>query len=251
MSYCTGHEQCPQCAKLGKDRNGDNLAVYSDGGKHCFSCGYHVFGSSIARLKSRTTGGSSNIGTTRTTVTLPRDVDEVLPHQARNFLTKYELTELDAQVNHCLWSEKYERLIFPYFDEHGLYGWQGRYLGLDKEEKKWYGLGKIHEHIHVVGNTKLKTIVLTEDVLSAIKVAKTGVVCGSPLFGSHIPNIRFLQLAKFYDTIIVWLDKDKQKEAIKFAQQARNIAVNTTVIITNKDPKEYTLDEIKNYLNME
>ncbi len=36
-------EQCPSCAKLGKDSSKDNLAVYSDGQTHCFSCGEHGF----------------------------------------------------------------------------------------------------------------------------------------------------------------------------------------------------------------
>jgi len=37
-------QQCPKCVEKGGDKSKDNLAVYSDGGKHCFSCGYHVHG---------------------------------------------------------------------------------------------------------------------------------------------------------------------------------------------------------------
>jgi len=36
-------EQCEDCAKQGKDTSKDNLAVYSDGQTHCFSCGKHGF----------------------------------------------------------------------------------------------------------------------------------------------------------------------------------------------------------------
>ena len=36
--------QCPKCVEKGGDKSRDNLANYSDGGKHCFSCGYHVHG---------------------------------------------------------------------------------------------------------------------------------------------------------------------------------------------------------------
>ena len=36
--------QCPKCVEKGGDKSKDNLANYSDGGKHCFSCGYHVHG---------------------------------------------------------------------------------------------------------------------------------------------------------------------------------------------------------------
>ena len=34
-------ERCPACASIGRDRSGDNMAVYDDGGKYCFSCGYY------------------------------------------------------------------------------------------------------------------------------------------------------------------------------------------------------------------
>jgi hypothetical protein len=44
MADVLRHEQCPQCAANGNDRSHDNMAVYSDGGKHCFACGYHVHG---------------------------------------------------------------------------------------------------------------------------------------------------------------------------------------------------------------
>ena len=37
-------EQCPTCAMRGKDTSKDNLAVYSDGQTHCFSCGTHSRG---------------------------------------------------------------------------------------------------------------------------------------------------------------------------------------------------------------
>ena len=36
-------EQCPVCAKNGKDTSKDNLAVYSDGQTHCFACNKHGF----------------------------------------------------------------------------------------------------------------------------------------------------------------------------------------------------------------
>ena len=40
MSICTHHEPCPQCRGQGRDTKGDNLAVYDDGHKYCFACGY-------------------------------------------------------------------------------------------------------------------------------------------------------------------------------------------------------------------
>ena len=36
-------EQCPDCARMGNDTSKDNMAVYSDGQTHCFSCGKHGY----------------------------------------------------------------------------------------------------------------------------------------------------------------------------------------------------------------
>ena len=35
-------QQCPRCAKNGRDRSGDNFAIYEGGSGHCFSCGYTI-----------------------------------------------------------------------------------------------------------------------------------------------------------------------------------------------------------------
>lgn len=37
-----GREQCPQCLKNGNDNSGDNLIIYSNGGKHCFACDFTI-----------------------------------------------------------------------------------------------------------------------------------------------------------------------------------------------------------------
>lgn len=35
-----GKEACPDCRSQNRDKSGNNLARYADGGAHCFSCGY-------------------------------------------------------------------------------------------------------------------------------------------------------------------------------------------------------------------
>ena len=37
MGKFLGYEACPKCRDRGADRRGDNLAIYSDGGRHCFA----------------------------------------------------------------------------------------------------------------------------------------------------------------------------------------------------------------------
>lgn len=53
MGTCIGHQQCPQCHAEGKDNSGDNLAIYDDNSKYCFSCGYSEKGDSSLGLKEK------------------------------------------------------------------------------------------------------------------------------------------------------------------------------------------------------
>ena len=52
MSTVTGKEPCPDCRENGGDTAGDNLARYSDGGAHCFACGYNEPGEGHAPSSS-------------------------------------------------------------------------------------------------------------------------------------------------------------------------------------------------------
>ena len=44
MSKVIERERCPSCATAGRDTSRDNLAVYDDGHKYCFSCEYYESG---------------------------------------------------------------------------------------------------------------------------------------------------------------------------------------------------------------
>ena len=241
MTHCLYHTACPECRRNGNDRSGDNLAVYSDGSSYCFNCGYRETGSGSHRFKSPEPK-------LRKTIALPSDSVSELPKRGLEYLKRYGITDLDIQNNFIMWSEYKQRLIFPYFDETGLIGWQGRYLGeksLDKFNPKWYTQGDFNVIFHRIGNVNSDTLVLTEDVISAIKVAHNTEVCACPIFGSHISTRKFLLYKKFYGKLIIWLDKDKEKEAMSFSHQANNLGLSSRTVITDKDPKEISDEEIK------
>ena len=237
-SHCLGHKPCPNCRRNGNDRNGDNLAVYSDGHKYCFRCGYTVLSSGLKRLQEAST-------IPRNSIILPSDVDEHLPIQARNFLKNYSLTQHDITNNTLLWSESYKRLIFPYLSPDGLLGWQGRYLGTEQNKAKWFSRGKLQDFQHVVGNKRSRTCVLTEDIISAIKVSHNTNICASPLFGSHISLAKLLRYKKNFDNIIIWLDDDMKTKVVKYSQLANSIGLRVATVCTQLDPKEYNDATIK------
>ena len=49
MSNVISKEQCPACAKHGRDNSQDNLAVYDDGHKYCFACEHYEHGNNKSK----------------------------------------------------------------------------------------------------------------------------------------------------------------------------------------------------------
>ncbi len=241
MSHCIRHEQCPECAKLGNDRNGDNLAIYADGSEYCFSCGYYRKASGVQTFRKAAPKTDRRIQ-------LPHDSTPDLPTRALEYLDQYALTDHECKLNHLLWSEYWNRLIFPYFDDAlELNAWQGRSFDINSKAK-WFSQGDLVDFIYLRGNKQSKTVVLTEDIISAIKVARINHLATSPLFGSHVSTKRLLRLNKFYDRIYVWLDYDKMKYSLEVSKTARTLGIDCQSIITEKDPKEYNTKEIHEWL---
>jgi len=241
-TYIIRHEQCPKCHELGRDNGRDNLGVYSDGHHWCYSCGYHRSGNALKRFIAM--GQQHN--TNESKITLPYDVCRDLPTDARNWFYQYGFTEHTATKHRIMWSESKQMLVFPYVIEGELLGWQGRTFGADKAKRKWFTQGKVDDFIYTLG-TRGRELTLVESIISAIKVSRVAEV--SPIFGSTISNQRLLRISKLYDKITIWLDPDKRTTAIKAAHTAQLFGLETHVILADKKPKDYSIEEIDRYIN--
>jgi hypothetical protein len=247
-SYVIRQERCPRCAKLGKDTSHDNLAVYSDGHSYCFSCGnVHKRTNKIQTFQER---NKENIEEKMTTqVHMPPDCNMDYPKKALDWIYHYELNRNDLVKNNTLWSDSLQRLIFPIYKEGRLVAWQGRSFNLTRNAlmkvPKWYGQGNLKETFNVIGAGD--KIVLVEDIISAIKVAKCGVM-SLPLYGSFIGTERFKTIHnRFGDTVevCVWLDPDKRAESVSEARMGRLMGLRCRVILDKSDPKDVNYDTIK------
>ena len=236
-SHVVRKEACPECRKLGNDKSGDNLAVYSDGHSYCYRCGYHTSRRNIATTSRRVTSE----------LALPADVSTELPWEARQWLSKYRLVRLDIQRNHIMWSERWSRIIFPYFADGELLAWQGRYIGNESNKAKWFSQGPIHEILHGI-NVESRAAVLVEDIVSAIRVSKyAGAIS---IFGSSISTKQFLRIKTICDSIKIWLDPDMRQKSVKLAQTAKLLGLDCQVIFSDHDPKEETDEVIQEKLNV-
>jgi len=246
-SYVVSQERCPKCSEMGKDQSGDNLAVYSDSHRYCFGCGYYRSGN--VSYVSRDAAALEK----RHKVSLPEDCNTDYTQQELNWVAQYDLCRSSLLKYNVLHSDKGIRinrkgelveiehvLIFPVFDD-GLLGYQARTF--IEDVPKWIGRGKWVDIYNILPGSK--TLVLTEDIVSAIKVNMAG-HASMPVYGSTIKN-RFERLYKLgYRDVIIWLDPDMHTKVIREVKYAKGLS--TRIVFSNKDPKCYTLNEIRGFL---
>lgn len=249
-SRCIAHEQCPACAKIGRDSKGDNLGVYDDDHKYCFSCGYYS-PPTLSKLNLIFNKTKEIEETTNQDLALPEDVTTTIDWQALTWLEQYSITRADILKHRILWSPKRLLLIFPIFSENNtLLMWQGR--SFDPLKKyKWFTKGKPEEIFHIIEPPSnypalIEALVVVEDIVSAIKVGQ--IIPCMPLFGSHLSRKRLNRLAAMYNKLIIWLDYDKTPMAYKYEREAKIFGMDSFVVQTILDPKAQTMYNIRDIL---
>ena len=255
MSNCIRHEPCPNCGPI-QDGAGDNLGVYDDGHKWCFACGYFVPSSGIISIQDvRARLAQQAAKNFAAPPELPGDHTYLIPIHAFTWLKKYDLTSREINDHRIGWSSQYERIIFPVYDEDGeLLMWQGRYCPFPEspleERPKYFTQGSRDKTLTLLGAQPSKDgmVCLVEDFVSAIKVAR---VCSAHcLWGSEVSLARMKRLSLLFPHIILWLDKDKASHATKCAIKARPYFEKVSSIYTERDPKTYSTEELKQWILM-
>ena len=225
MSLFKQHIPCPKCGSK------DNLADYTDH-QYCFGCQYYKkkddLNSLRERLRTRTV--------TNTSYGIP--VVDKIPQEAMQWLLKYDIRQDEIDKYKIKWSPL-EILILMMTKSY----WQGRNFGFGNQKYKSNGIKPLTKY------GKGGILILVEDVLSAIKIARTHKYCASPLLGSSLSKHAESQLVKQYKHIYVWLDRDKASNAVRIRNRLRSLGVTSRAIISNLDPKEYDKQTITEIVN--
>lgn len=251
------YEGCPRCKDRGRDTSSDNLAVYSDGSKHCFAnCGYHVFPKRLVRVEN-----ANESNRTENKRILPNDFTREVPARAWQWLLQYGLS-LRYWQKYCGYSEKDQRLIFTVGEptEFSIGRWIGDGEEVRREEgsvvshmggsrRKWFAYGDMHKTAHVFGTPETsECIVLVEDIVSAHKVSQ--VAACIPLFGTNIFQSVISVLRLYRKPVILWLDNDQKQYLIKRSNRLSVLTgCEVNYRITEKDPKAYSINQIEEILN--
>ena len=185
-------------------------------------------------------------------VLLPNDYTTTIPTKGLAFLYKY-ITAEDVEKYRVVYSPSYNRVIFPIYEGNTLTCWQGRALGeVTKENPKWViqrTIGKKFNHFKVVKSVGSRVIVLVENILSAIRV---GSLSNSwALLGSYIPDELIYILLKEYSKVVIWLDADMLKYAIRMRERFDMFGIVCQVIHTQQKPKDLPIKTISNLLRKE
>ena len=233
------HEACQECGS----RN--NVGVWTDGSKYCFGCRWFLSHRSMSvkdlkqQLKQQEKQNAS--------IVLPSDCVYALPSVALNWLKKYGISDKEIIQNKFMWSAEKSGLVFPIYDVFGnLLYYQVRRFGENISKGRYDSRGNADNVFHILGTTVYSCITLSEDLISAIKIARQSTAM--PLWGSNIPISRIRVLSDRFKNLLIWLDKDKYKYAIKAAFRARPYFDNVRVIYSEKDPKEYDDFEISEFI---
>ena len=231
MSHFIKHERCPKCSAMGQDRSGNNLAVYSDSHKHCFACGFYVRGDIVEKYKQSLIKKEEHV---HSFFNRSNSFDS----KGLVYLKKYGLTDKEIHDNYFWDSNGF--LVFDgekYQNARNFTGNGVKYISR--------GLIRGNERIFL-RNAQNECVVVAEDAISAIKIARQ--YNSVPIHNSIIPLELILRLSKRFKTLFIWLDRDKAKESFKEAKKAEVYFDKVRIIWSEKDPKEYSDTEIKNYL---
>lgn len=225
---------CPKCQERGNDKRGNNLAEYSSN-FYCWSCGYYKDKNNLARFRPINNVRVCN------GITLENKLDR----DHLKWLLGYNLTLEECKQFHS----SHERVVNGRKSSCNL-------LVLACLNDYWIGRNFNDGVKYVSSGNKpyLKyginpdVLVFVEDVVSAVKVGR--VATAVPMLGANIlPN--WWDNVKEYKRVVIFGDRDKAKENVIASRKASEIlGRKVEVVITEKDPKEYSTEMLKELLNI-
>ena len=219
---------------------------------YCFRCdrrGYSMGSKSkISRIK---------IGEPRDTSTTPMrepNRNEVSPRSLQlvqelhqwdtegiAWLYKYGFTDREIANAGVTFSRRYRRVCFKVGDTYLL----RKVHKHDQIKCKWLMLGDKKPLACWNNNSPL---VLVEDYLSYLTVCRAGhsALC---LFGTHLQTYMY-KVLDYFDTYIVWLDDDNIQVKLKQVKLRNKLAKygKCDILKTDKDPKEYSSEQIQEFI---
>lgn len=246
------NQQCPYC----EARRGWKWyppSIESGSGYYCHAC--HVY-KRTPEFDYKVDGG---VAGGDNLIELPAYSNEC-PEQIKEYLRQYHLTIEDVhKVGGYVPYQHPDRLVFPIYYDTRLVSSETRVFS--DGSKKWLTTGsKIYAYEGggilrkpTCGDSNKTTkdpIFVVEDIISCLNVSKLyGTIA---LRGTKMSLLTATRLSEIERPIVLWLDGDRAGRAgtEETKKLLRNYNLKVSVMITEKDPKCYTIEQMKNYLQV-
>lgn len=172
------------------------------------------------------------------------------PLEPRVWLYKSGLSNEMIKSVGFYWCDRIKRVVLPVLDGSKLIYWQAR--GFDPARPKYLN-PKIDKPVYKSGPyCATGPLVITEDILSAVKVGAAGLTAWARLGTGPLSDALLTEIASTGRPVAVWLDPDDAgiKGRIRIGKQLRALGVSVRIVRAEQDPKYYNLDQIKELLNV-
>ncbi len=252
------HAPCPRCGSK------DNLALYSDGGGFCFGCGYV-----ISKKVSGYVNQENHVSQLRPSVHwLVGDEAPEFSSRVGMWLAQYPGCSIEELISRRVTTVKGnpDSILFRWDTEQGLPCLQQVRYFPSHPKRKYITYGKPAEVLPIyqafnrragesntgrnghsmepekAGKQSPRKLVIVEDALSAIKMARS--VDSMPCLGSDLPLAKITALSRLYEAVVVWLDGNMFHKAQKIASRFQMLGLEASAVYTELDPKCYTHEEM-------
>lgn len=169
-----------------------------------------------------------------------------LPTPALDWLRSYSITEKEIHQADIWYETSKDYLVFPIYDGSKLICYNARYFGSRIGHPKYITWGNKNGFFKLFPQPQSNIYVLCEDFVSAIKIGRQYNCI--PLLGCLIPHKLILSLIPSRPTLRIWLDPDMHSAAINQTQRCLQYHQDCATIVSTKDPKEHTDQEIRDYI---
>lgn len=246
MGKFVKHSPCPRCGSR------DNLARYYDGSGYCFGCGFVIKSSQspyVTEENEQRTKVSSRLADK-----MPEDDLLLYPVHVVEWINKCDIGVAELLAKRVSFSPSQNRLFFNFYDAEGerIFAQARNFSPLAKS--KYWTVGKVDDVIpiyyrtvgHGTGDGRSSKLVITEDCLSAIKIARQN--DAMPALSSDLSLTKLKRLARLYGAFLVWLDGDMFHKSQRICRRLQLLGCEAQPVYTPLDPKCYDDATIRNVL---
>jgi DNA primase len=187
---------------------------------------------------------------------------------ARLWLYKAGLTAASIARLGAYYHQPTGRVVLPCHDSNGkMVFWQARNAEYPSGGAKYISSPVPRDRVHVLyprvdrsdescggelANASADApVVLTEDILSAFKVAESGAGDGYAVMGTALGQHTVALLLRLGRPVLLWFDPDQAgtDACLSITKQLKLVGLEPTRITTDKDPKHYSFGEIRGIIN--